>query len=371
MEEKQKSEDTEDRRDPASVPLPSSSYGAVRGTLERSRVAILLLELARSKDIRHSSTEEEWQSLREKYLAIRSFFQDHLEVPEREEAMTCLSKLWPVYYHLKHRAQQEHKSIYDLLKEDFPNHVPDDFVQYCKSCEEQYAPSGHLQWCPYISADERFVEKRLLELINGRRELPACADIPFEINQSKFPGFFYGFDTSSLPTVLSKGILSYRKMFGKGGNRGDFDTSEPAFPMFVSLSRPISSPVPFAEARGYQTSTIYGNYGPGEYVSDKIAAIIDPDFIVSRSFMAAGAHWGFYQTHLDEYESTVDTIPPDKIIGFICHPHKKEKIIAQLRMHPKRYFLYDLDGNLLWPHEMGKEDVASEFREKFLSKLTK
>ena len=188
-----------------------------------------------------------------------------------------------------------------------------------------------------------------------------------------------GFSDQNLENVLSNGLFSDRKLREILGKEEKYQMQETAFPMYVSFCRPRKYEGPWAsyskneadEAGGaYRQSSIWGNYGPSDRVPRQIAAIIDFDFIMPKSFKADHVEWFFMETHRDEYESTIDHIPPDKIIGLICAPEIKDEMTNFMEKSTRKDVkLYDIYGNLFWPNEKSKEEVATDFKRNVLDKI--
>ena len=316
-------------------------------------------------------TKDQQREVLGKWENVKNFLENNIIGEELNQALGLFSKLWITLIKANSSARSTGE-LYKELKSFFPEEIPD-FVVKLK--DEQEAPA--IQWTFFFENDELYAKLRLKEIILAKPNslnLKEC-----DINQDDLPLFLHGFSDQNLENVLSNGLFSDRKLREILGKEEKYQMQETAFPMYVSFCRPRKYEGPWAsyskneadEAGGaYRQSSIWGNYGPSDRVPRQIAAIIDFDFIMPKSFKADHVEWFFMETHRDEYESTIDHIPPDKIIGLICAPEIKDEMTNFMEKSTRKDVkLYDIYGNLFWPNEKSKEEVATDFKRNVLDKI--
>ena len=224
-------------------------------------------------------------------------------------------------------------------------------MDYDKERKDEPDPEGLLQWYYDSGVDINFAYEAVKLELKGEK-LADLHEVPFDINQDKLKSFMHGVDLTELDSILHQGLLSHRK-------QGSRTKRETAFPMFVSFVRPSSHDILGA----YRSCPIYNGFGPGDSRKGKIAVMVDPEYTLARSFLAARVWYGPYQTHADEWESTVDQIPSNHIVGLVCHPDDQAVLVEKLEQNQGlKIKLYDIEGNMLWPEQKTKEEVAAIFK---------
>lgn len=150
------------------------------------------------------------------------------------------------------------------------------------------------------------------------------------------------------------------------------------FPDYISMSRVGK----IADAYGgsyYNDTTVAQKYGPGynfdmwkrkdiERGMRTVSYVIDHNYILPRSVDVKWQQRGYSEGSPDEWISIENHIPPEEIVGIICHEEDLEKVVSVLREHKKEIPVYDPYGNLLWPRKITAEEVEELVKERLTSK---
>jgi len=269
-------------------------------------------------------------------------------------------------YRLLEREYSENRDKYssamDLYKIYFPEIIPDYLVQFCSDAGKTYGATVP-QIVP-VNHEEYFIIL-LAEALTGQKILPDQRSLPIDIRQNRFWYFYHGFPIKKIAMILDEGIKSNRRLAAEGKS----EVSDSAFPMFISMV------IPYGGGYGYNKNNKYLNtstskvWGAGESSDGKVTAIINPDYVSSRSFHARDLEWRFYQCYNDEYESLFDLIPPEHILGIICTDREKEKVTEILVKKKSKMKVYNIHGDQLYPEQKSHIDVTEEYKRKFLIPL--
>lgn len=267
----------------------------------------------------------------------------------------------------KQEQKENEKTYYEVLDELFPGVIPEDLVRVGNTWEkDDYDRNGMLHWGYWSREETNYAKEILKQLIMDSKKSTTSKDIPYDLNQDHIPAFIHGFDFQDLSLILENGLQSLQRLRSTSYKFDSYPNT--AFPMFISFARPRIR----SGTSGYRSTSILDFYGPSDYTYNKLAAVIRSDYLIPRSFHAERIPYGqFIETHYDEFESTVDAIPADKICGLICNPSKKDEVIEILIKYDRQdIYLYDLDGNVIWPKEISRHEVAKNFKEGLLDNLT-
>lgn len=278
-------------------------------------------------------------------------------------AKTCWASLYPELYQSKVKPEDEAHEVL-VANKIFPGTVPPYLVDYLEkhrvppgkfSEQPRVDFEGIIQLCPRYSPDYEQLMIILAELLTNSELTPDSSEVVFDLNNLDYLCSYHGFEIRNLEQVLRDGLKSDYTLSQENNRPVDQNT---AFPHSVSLSR------------GKLTSnSAVCMYGP---VADshKIAAIIDPKFILPRSFISTEVYHNYCKTYLDECQSIDEQIPAPAICGLVCHPSMSDKVIEILNSIGSRIKLYDTNGNLIYPETESREEISTQFNNGYLKAIT-